>query len=66
MVQSFGQEFYPHEAIRALRLAEKCTTTGRHGLSQSIAAQLPQASDATRHRIASKFIQRYLPARGAS
>lgn len=59
-MKSFGQEFYPHEATRALRLAEKLKTTDRRALTQRIAQELPHPSEKTRHRLAAKFIQRYL------
>ncbi len=58
-LKSFGQEFYPHEAARALRLAEKLKTSDRALLTQRIADQLPQSSEKTRRRLAAKIIQRY-------
>lgn len=61
-MKAFGQEFYPHESVRALRLAEKLKTTDRRELSRQIAAQLPQGSLATRKRLAVKIIQRFLKA----
>jgi hypothetical protein len=61
-LKSFGQEFYPHEAARALRLAEKLKTADRALLTARIAAQLPQTSEQTRRRLAAKIIQRYFKA----
>jgi hypothetical protein len=61
-LKSFGQEFYPHEAARALRLAEKLKTGDRALLTQRIADGLPQASAQTRRRLAAKIIQRYFVA----
>jgi hypothetical protein len=58
-MRSFGQEFYPYEAIRALKLAEKATVSDRQALRDRIATLLPQDSERTRRRIASKFVQRY-------
>lgn len=57
---SFGQEFYPYEALRAIKLAEKTRASDRLALTQEIAATLPQPSIRTRQRIAAKFIQRYI------
>jgi hypothetical protein len=59
-LKSFGQEFYPHEAILALKLAEKSNPQDRRELTERIAALLPHESEGTRHRVATKFIQRYL------
>ena len=59
-MKSFGQEFYPYESIRAIKLADKSKASDRHALIERIAAQLPQASSHTRLRIATKFVQRYL------
>ena len=61
-LKSFGQEFYPHEAARALRLAEKLKTADRTLLSERIASQLPHSSAQTRRRLAAKIIQRYFKA----
>jgi hypothetical protein len=61
-LKSFGQEFYPHEAARALRLAEKLKTADRALLTTRIAEQLPQTSEQTRRRLAAKIIQRYFKA----
>lgn len=61
-MKSFGQEFYPYESIRALKLADKIKTSDRRALVQHIAGQLPQNSPATRERIAAKLVQRYLRA----
>lgn len=57
---SFGQEFYPYESIRALRLADKARLTDRHQLIERIAEELPQRSEATRRRVAEKLVQRYV------
>lgn len=57
--QSFGQEFYPHESIRALRLADKMRLTDRRALVGHIAQSLPQPSPGTRQRVAEKLVQRY-------
>lgn len=57
---SFGQEFYPHESILALKLADKSNINDRSTLTERIATLLPQASPTTRRRVAAKFIQRYL------
>src|SRR5687768_16279453 len=57
--QSFGQEFYPYESIRALRLADKMRLTDRHELVGHIAESLPQPSPRTRRRVAEKLVQRY-------
>lgn len=59
-LKSFGQEFYPHEAILALKLADKSNIGDRRLLTERIAALLPQESEGTRRRVAAKFIQRYL------
>jgi hypothetical protein len=59
-MHAFGQEFYPYESIRALKLADKNRITDRYVLTEQIAAQLGQTSQATRMRIAAKFVQRYL------
>lgn len=61
-IKSFGQEFYPHEALRVLRAAEKIKTSDRRELMARLCQELPQRSDATRRRLAAKFIQRYLSA----
>ena len=57
--QAFGQEFYPYEAIRALRLADKMRLTDRRALVGHIAESLPQPSSRTRRRVAEKLVQRY-------
>ena len=57
--QSFGQEFYPYESIRALRLADKMRLTDRRVLIGHIAGGLPQPSPRTRQRVAEKLVQRY-------
>ena len=57
---TFGQEFYPYDSIRALRLAEKAKDADRRGLLEQISATLPHASVNTRHRVAGKIAQRYL------
>lgn len=57
---TFGQEFYPYESIRALRLAEKAGDGGRSALLEQISATLPQPSANTRRRVAGKIAQRYL------
>lgn len=57
---SFGQEFYPYESIRALRLADKTRLTDRRQLIERIAGELPQSSEGTRRRVAEKLVQRYL------
>jgi hypothetical protein len=62
-MKSFGQEFYPYESIRALKLAEKVKVSERHALVEVIAAQLPQTSEKTRSRIAAKIVQRYISGR---
>lgn len=59
-LHSFGQEFYPHESIRAIKLAYKLPLSDRATLAHHIAASLPQPSGRTRERIAAKLIQRYL------
>lgn len=59
-MKSFGQEFYPHEALRALRLAEKLKTSNRRELTARIARELPHPSELTRKRLAAKFVQRYI------
>ncbi len=61
-MKTLGQEFHPHEAIRALRSAEKIKAEDRNELTLRIAADLPQAGEGTRRGIAAKFIQRYLKA----
>jgi hypothetical protein len=61
-MKSFGQEFYPHESLRALRLAEKLKTSSRRELTLRLAQDLPHPSPATRKRLAAKFIQRYISA----
>jgi hypothetical protein len=61
-LKTFGQEFYPHEAVRALRLAEKLKTGERALLTERIASQLPQSGEPTRRRLAAKIIQRYFKA----
>ena len=61
-IKSFGQEFYPHEALRALRLAEKLKTSSRRELTARLAQDLPHPSEQTRRRLAAKFIQRYMTA----
>ena len=58
-MKSFGQEFYPYEAIRALKFADKTRITDRRALVEHIASQLPQPSEMTRLRVAAKFVQRY-------
>ena len=60
LLKTFGQEFLPHETIRALRSAEKIKTESRSELTSRIAEELPHDSENTRRRIAGKFIQRYL------
>lgn len=59
-MKSFGQEFYPHESIRALKFAAKTKVSDRRVLMEHLAAQLTQPSEITRLRLAAKFIQRYL------
>ena len=59
-MKSFGQEFYPYEAIRALKFADKTNITDRRALVEHIATLLPQSSEMTRLRVAAKFVQRYL------
>lgn len=59
-MKTFGQEFHPHDAIRALRIAEKIKTRSRRELTTRIAGELPHDSASTRKRIAGKFIQRYV------
>jgi hypothetical protein len=61
-MKSFGQEFYPYEAIRALRIADKIKTCDRVELTSRIASELPYDGESTRVRVAGKFIQRYLNA----
>ena len=56
---SFGQEFYPYESIRALRLADKTRLTNRRELIEKISGELPQSSALTRRRVAEKLVQRY-------
>lgn len=56
---SFGQEFYPYESIRALRLADKARVTDRRELVERISCELPQSSAGTRRRVAEKLVQRY-------
>lgn len=58
-MKSFGQEFYPYESIRALKFADKTRIGERRALVEHIAAQLPQASEMTRLRVAAKIVQRY-------
>jgi len=58
-MNSFGQEFYPHETIRALKFADKTRLGDRRVFVEHIASQLPQSSEITRLRIAAKFAQRY-------
>lgn len=58
-LHSFGQEFYPHESIRAIKLAHKLALSDRATLMRHIAESLPQPGAQTRERIATKFIQRY-------
>jgi hypothetical protein len=58
-MKSFGQEFYPYEAIRALKFADKTKITDRRALVDHIAASLTQPSEMTRLRVAAKFVQRY-------
>ncbi len=57
--QSFGQEFYPFEAVKAIRLAQRINE--RRTLRERVAESLPHASTQTRHRVANKLIQRYVP-----
>jgi hypothetical protein len=59
-LHSFGQEFYPHESIRAIKLAHKLALSDRTTLTHHIAESLPQPAARTRQRIATKLIQRYL------
>ncbi|MCS6860567.1 MAG: hypothetical protein NZT92_09650 [Abditibacteriales bacterium] len=62
--QSFGQEFYPYEAMKAIRLAQRIHD--RRALRDHIAQLLPHPSAQTRRRVANKLIQRYVPcAKGA-
>lgn len=62
--QSFGQEFYPYEAVKAIRLAQRVHDRG--ALRERIAESLPHHSSQTRRRVANKLIQRYVPcAKGA-
>ena len=56
---SFGQEFYPYESIRALRLADKLRLTDRRELIERISGEMPQSSAGTRRRVAEKLVQRY-------
>ena len=56
---SFGQEFYPYESIRALRVADKTRLTDRRQLVERIAGELSQSSESTRRRVAEKLVQRY-------
>ena len=56
---AFGQEWYPDDAARCLRLALEVET--RAELHARLAATQPQASDKTRLRIADKLIQRLVP-----
>lgn len=63
--KTFGQEFYPHESVRALKTVDKAVPQSRQALVDLVAAQLPQLSERTRRRLATKFLQRYfLPAQG--
>jgi hypothetical protein len=59
-LKAFGQEFYPHEAIRALKFADKTRITDRRALVEYIANSLPQSGEMTRLRVAAKLVQRYL------
>jgi hypothetical protein len=58
--KTFGQEFYPHESLRALKLIDKAGQRSRRELVEAVAALLPQESESTRRRLATKFLQRYL------
>ena len=60
ILKAFGQEFYPHDAIRALKFADKTRITDRRALVEYIANTLPQPGEMTRLRIAAKLVQRYL------
>jgi hypothetical protein len=59
-VKTFGQEFYPYEAIRALKFADKTKIDDRRALIDHLASQLPHSSEMTRLRVAAKFVQRYM------
>lgn len=59
-MNSFGQEFYPHESIRALKAADRARLTDRRALVLKIAEDLPHDSERTRLRVASKIVQRFL------
>ena len=59
-MNSFGQEFYPYESIRALRFADRTQLADRRALVEHIASELTQPSEMTRLRIAAKIVQRYL------
>lgn len=59
-MNSFGQEFYPYESIRALRFADRTQLTDRRALVEHIASQLTQDSEMTRLRVAAKIVQRFL------
>jgi hypothetical protein len=59
-MNSFGQEFYPYESIRALKFADRTRMTDRRALIEHIAAQLSQPSEMTRLRVAAKIVQRFL------
>jgi hypothetical protein len=57
--QSFGQEFYPYEAVKAIRLSQRIHE--RSALRDRIAESLGHTSSQTRQRVANKLIQRYVP-----
>jgi hypothetical protein len=57
--QSFGQEFYPYEAVKAIRLSQR--VHDRKALRDRIAESLSHTSSQTRRRVANKLIQRYVP-----
>ena len=59
-MNSFGQEFYPYESIRALKFADRTRMTDRRALIEHIASQLSQTSEMTRLRVAAKIVQRFL------
>ncbi|HEX8834947.1 MAG TPA: hypothetical protein VF719_12135 [Abditibacteriaceae bacterium] len=59
-MNSFGQEFYPYESIRALKFADKTRIADRRVLIDHVASQLSQPSEMTRLRVAAKIVQRYL------
>ena len=59
-MNSFGQEFYPYESIRALRFADCTHLTDRRALVEHMASQLTQSSEITRLRVAAKIVQRFL------